>query len=97
MIIILAAKYKTINTYGFSFGKYKNKYHYYKDNVKQDYGHRWRRELDIFKILIRTKMLFNKTFIRNNNIKQLSISKKNNIVNDTNLKLKELHNFINDL
>lgn len=65
IILLLSSKYKTINTYGFSFGKYKNKYHYYNDNVKQDYGHRWCREYEIFKILLNRKILFNNDILGN--------------------------------
>ena len=59
ILLLLSSRYKTINTYGFSFGSYKNKYHYYNDNVKQDNGHFWKKELEMFKILLRKKMLFN--------------------------------------
>ena len=60
ILLLLAAKYKNINTYGFSFGVHKKKYHYYNDNVIQDYGHKWSKELSIFKILVSKKMLENK-------------------------------------
>lgn len=59
ILLLLCAKYKKIDTYGFSFGSYKNKYHYYKDVVFQDYGHRWSKELEIFKLLVTKQLLKN--------------------------------------
>lgn len=59
LLLLLSSKYKNINTYGFSFGEYKKMYHYYNDNVTQDYGHRWKKELEMFKILLRKKLFFN--------------------------------------
>jgi hypothetical protein len=67
ILLLLATKYKNINTYGFSFGKHNNNYHYYKDKVKQDYGHRWGKELEIFKILIDKKLLHNSDILKTNN------------------------------
>lgn len=64
VLLLLASKYKSINTYGFSFGSYKRKYHYYNDNVTQDYGHRWSKELEIFKIVVKKKLLKNNDFLK---------------------------------
>ena len=66
ILLLLVAKYKNINTYGFSFGGHKKKYHYYNDNIIQDYVHKWEKELGLFKILIYKKMLENKDHILNN-------------------------------
>jgi hypothetical protein len=66
ILLLLAAKYKNINTYGFSFGEHKKKYHYYNDNVKQDSGHKWSIELSLFKILLSKKMLENKDYSLHN-------------------------------
>jgi hypothetical protein len=67
ILLLLATKYKNINTYGFSFGNHNNKYHYYKDNVIQDYGHKWGKELGIFKMLIAKKLLLNFDISKTNN------------------------------
>jgi hypothetical protein len=67
ILLLLATKYKNINTYGFSFGRHNNKYHYYKDNVIQDYGHKWSKELGIFKMLIAKKLLQNSDISKTNN------------------------------
>lgn len=65
IILLLSAKYRNINTFGFSFGTYKNKYHYYTDNVKQDYGHKWKNELGIFKMLVKKNIVLNEDKLKN--------------------------------
>lgn len=64
ILLLLSAKYKNIDTYGFSFGTYKKRYHYYQDSVAQDYGHRWGKELEIFKLIIQKKLLNNKDVLK---------------------------------
>jgi hypothetical protein len=77
IILLLSAKYNYIDTYGFSFGKVNNKYHYYNDNIIMDNGHKWNTEKKYYNLLSKQKII-NKT-------------KKNyNISSDTNNKLKEL-------
>ena len=77
MLLLLAVKYKNINTYGFTFGKHNNKYHYYEDNINQDFGHKWNNELEIFKILISKKILISSDNIvkKNNNPKIIFYNK----------------------
>ena len=67
MLLLLATKYKNINTYGFTFGKHNNKYHYYEDNINQDFGHKWNNELEIFKILISKKLLISSDIVKKKN------------------------------
>lgn len=67
IILLLAAKYRNIDTYGFSFGTYKQKYHYYADSVIQDYGHRWKNELILFQEIVRKKLVNNYDIVLNNN------------------------------
>lgn len=76
MLLLLSAKYKTINTFGFSFGAFNNKYHYYPDSVVIDVGHRWNKEKQIYALLYRIGII--------NNNKHTLISK------DTDDKLEEL-------
>jgi len=65
IILMLAAKYRNIDTYGFSFGSYKQRYHYYRDTVRQDYGHRWKNELILFQKIVRKKLVNNYDIINN--------------------------------
>lgn len=52
MLLLLATKYGGLEAYGFSFGMYKQQYHYFKDKVIQDFGHHWAKESQIFKFLL---------------------------------------------
>ncbi len=76
MLLLLGSRYKDINTYGFSFGSYKNRYHYYPDKVFQDYGHRWAKELQIFKLLIQKGLLKNNNTLNNNSLNNNSLNIK---------------------
>ena len=94
ILLLLVTQYKNINTYGFSFGKHIGKYHYYKDNVIQDSGHKWSKELEIFKILLSKKLLINSdvfkkteiNFYKNTprHIKRLYTQRNQNFKNQTN-------------
>ena len=77
MILLLSVKYNSIDTFGFSFCKINNKYHYYNDKVVMDGGHRWNAERSIYDLLLKIQMI-------NRSIKNYSIS------DDTNNKLEEL-------
>jgi len=79
VLLLLSAKYKNINTYGFSFGQYRGKYHYYTDFVSQDYGHRWSKELEIFKIVVKKKLL------NNNDVLKSTVNNKNNTFYERNM------------
>ena len=79
IILLLASKYKNIDTYGFSFGSYKQKYHYYPDSVRQDYGHRWQNELKLFQGILNKKLVNNYDIVLNNvhnNIQNIRYYKK---------------------
>ena len=94
ILLLLGCKYKDINTFGFTFGKYKNNYHYYPDNVFQDHGHRWGKELQIFKILISKKILKNNELsYKKSNTNKSNTNKSNTNKSNTN-KFNTNHNTI---
>ena len=87
ILLLLSIKYKNINTYGFSFEPYNNKYHYCDNNKIKNCKHNPVIELLLFKILIYKKMLENKDFnLLNKNNK--SIQKINPIFN----KIQKINN-----
>jgi len=59
LTLLILTKYKNVNSFGFSFGFFNKKYHYYYDNVKQDIGHKWDKELNFFKIMVHKNLFKN--------------------------------------
>jgi hypothetical protein len=56
-LLILTVKYRNIATFGFTFRPYRNRYHYYPDMVKQDLGHDWSKERNVYSLLVSSGLL----------------------------------------
>lgn len=98
LTLLILTKYKNVNSFGFSFGSFNRKYHYYYDNVKQDIGHKWDRELEFFKIMVHRNLFNNDDLklIKNNNDKKqrLNIRNEKIFLKNTNFKFHNKQNRI---
>lgn len=79
LTLLILTKYKNVNSFGFSFGSFNKKYHYYYDNVKQDIGHKWDKEFEFFKIMVRRNLFRNDDLkiIKNDNDRRLKFNERN--------------------